>query len=284
VLEIHRRTGYLLMAVLLGQVILISAQVTTPSGTKVLQAVTFGLFSQVQIGTARLFDSVRGVWDGYINLRGVRNENQRLQEELMAVRVRLQEQQALALRGAQLETLLDVKSRTELKTIAASVIAGDATNGVLQRVTIDRGSEDGLRKDMAVLGGGGIVGRVVETSLNAAKVQLLIEREAGAGAMVERSGAGGVVQGHDNQGELPLRMDFVSNLADVKLGDRVVTSGLDGIFPRGFAIGRVARVEPGSGLYKSIWLEPSVEFSALGHVLIVLEPTLPNAPSSEAKQ
>jgi rod shape-determining protein MreC len=273
------------MAVLLGQVILISAQVTTPSGTKVLQAVTFGLFSQVQIGTARLFGSVRGVWDGYINLRGVRNENQRLQEELMAVRVRLQEQQALALRGAQLETLLEIKSKTELKTIAASVIAGDATNGVLQRVTIDRGSEDGLRKDMAVIGGGGIVGRVVETSLNAAKVQLLIEREAGAGALVERSGAGGVVQGHDNQGELPLRMDFVSNLADVKLGDRVVTSGLDGIFPRGFEIGRVARVEPGSGLYKSIWLEPSVKFSALGHVLIVLEPpSTTNAPSSEAKR
>ena len=252
------------MAVLLGQVILISAQVTTPSGTKVLHAVTFGLFSQVQIGTARLFGGVRGIWDGYFALRGLHRENRRLEDELMAVRVRLQEQQALALRGAQLEALLELKGRTQLKTIAASVIAGDATNGVLQRVTIDRGSEDGLRKDMAVLGAGGIVGRVVETSLNAAKVQLLIEREAGAGALVERSSAGGVVSGHDNEGELPLRMDFVSNLADVKMGDRVVTSGLDGIFPRGFPIGDVARVEPGLGLYKRIWLKPTVEYRRAG--------------------
>jgi rod shape-determining protein MreC len=284
VLEIHRRTGYLLLAVLLGQVILISAQVTTPSGTRVLQAVTFGLFSQVQLGTARLFGSVRGIWDGYIALRGQYHENERLQAELMAVRVRLQEQQALALRGAQLEALLELKGRTSLKTIAADVIAGDATNGVLQRITIDRGSQDGLRKDMAVIGGAGIVGRVIETSLSAAKVQLLIEQEAGAGALLERTGAGGVVQGHDDSTELPLKMDFVSNLADVKPGDQVVTSGLDGIFPRGFPVGEVARAEAGPGLYKRIWLKPAVDFAALGIVLVVLEPQPQSPGPGEAKR
>jgi rod shape-determining protein MreC len=124
---------------------------------------------------------------------------------------------------------------------------------------------------MAVIAPEGVVGRIVEQPpLYAAKVQLLIDREAGAGAMIERSGASGVVTGQD--GDPPMRMGYVSNLADVKVGDRVVTSGIDGIFPRGFPIATVERVERGSGLYKDIWLRPVVDFAALGSVLVVLEP------------
>jgi rod shape-determining protein MreC len=276
-LDIHRRTGYLLLAVLVGQIILISAQVNTSSGTKVLQAVTFGLFSQVQLGAARLFGGVRGVWDGYIGLRGTYAENQRLRDELMATRVRLQEQQALAVRGARLEQLLELRQTTTLKTLPATVIARDAT-GMFQRITIDRGSSSGLRKDMAVIAAAGVVGRIIEQPpLYAAKVQLLIDREAGAGAMIERSGAGGVVMGHD--GNPQMRMNYVSNLADVKVGDRVVTSGIDGIYPRGFPIAAVDRVERGTGLYKEIWLRPTVDFRALDGVLVVLEPP---APAAEA--
>lgn len=279
-LDIHRRTGYLFLAVLLGQIILISAQVNTSSGTKVLRAVMFGLFSEVQLGTAKIFGGVRGVWDGYIGLRGTRAENQRLRDELMATRVRLQEQQALALRGAQLEELLALRQHTALRTLAANVVAG-ADSIVFKTVTIDVGSSSGLRKDMAVIAPAGVVGRIIEQPpLYAAKVQLLVDREAGAGAIVERSGAGGVVVGHD--GDPPLRMEYVSNLADVKLGDRVVTSGIDGIFPRGFPIGTVERVERGAGLYKEIWLRPAVDFSGLGAVLVVLEPAGP--PPVEARK
>jgi rod shape-determining protein MreC len=284
VLDIHRRTGYLLLAVLVGQIILISAQVNTSSGTRVLQAVTFGIFSQVQLATAKVFGGIRSVWDGYIALQGVRADNERLQAELMATRVRLQEQQALAMRGAQLEGLLALRQSTSLHTLAATVIARDGT-GVFQTITIDRGSSSGLRKDLAVIGSAGIVGRIIEQPpLYASKVQLIIDRQAGAGAIVERSGAGGVVTGHD--GDPPLRMEYVSNLADVKVGDRVVTSGIDGIFPAGFAIATVARVERGAGLYKEIALRPVVDFWALGSVLVVLEPAAqpPPQPPREASK
>jgi rod shape-determining protein MreC len=280
-IEIQRRTWYLLLAVLLGQVILISAQVNTSSGTRVLQAVTFGILSQVQLGTARLFGGVRSIWDGYGGLRNVHAENQRLQEELMAVRVRLQEYQALALRGRQLEGLLQLRSQTGLKTLAADVVGRGATP--LLTVTIDRGSTHGLRKDMAVVAAEGVVGRIVEQPpLYAAKVQLLVDRDAGAGALVERSAAGGVVVGHDREGEPPLRMEYVSNLADVKVGDRVLTSGVDGLFPRGFTIGSVVRVERGRGLYKEIWLAPAVDFNAIGSVLVVLEPPAPEPSAPPA--
>jgi rod shape-determining protein MreC len=279
VIEIHRRTGYLLIATLLAQVILISAQVRTASGSRVLQAVTFGVFSQVQLGTAWVFSGIRSVWDGYVGLRGAHQENQQLRDTVSQMQVRLLEQQALAMRASQLEQILDLRQRTPLRTVAASVIAGDFTR-MFRTLTIDKGSSSGLRKDMAVIAPAGIVGRIVEPPpLYAAKVQLLIDREAGAGAIIARSGVGGVVVGHDRDGEPQLELDFVSNLSDAKVGDRLVTSGLDGIFPRGLTIGYLATVEKGSGLYKKILVTPAVDFEAIGSVLVVLDPPQAVGPS-----
>jgi rod shape-determining protein MreC len=269
-LDIHRRTGYLFLAVVLAQIILISAQVQTSSGTRVLQAVTFGIFSQVQIGSSRMFGGVRHVWDGYFALRGAHEENQHLKEQVAALELQIQQQHALARRGAQLEQMLAVREQTSLKTLAANVIALDST-GMFWTVTIDRGSYDGVKSDMAVIAPNGVVGRVVDQPpLEAAKVQLLVDRNAGAGAVIERTGAGGVVVGND--GDPPLQMDFVANLADVKIGDKVVTSGLDGIYPPGFVIGQVEKVQNGQGLYKHIEIRPAVDFRALQTVLVVLDP------------
>ena len=278
-LEIHRRTGYLLLAVLVGQVILISAQVRTTSGTRVLQAVTFGVFSQVQLGTAWVFGGVRSVWDGYFGLRGAHEENLQLRQTLAQVQVKLLEHEAQALRAAQLERILDLRERTPLRTVAASVIAGDAT-GIFRTLTIDKGSSSGLRKDMAVIAPAGVVGRIVDPPpLYAAKVQLLIDKEAAAGAIIERSGVGGVVMGQDRDGEPPLELQFVSNLSDAKVGDRLVTSGLDSIFPRGIVIGTLAKVEKGTGLYKRIAVTPAVDFAEVGAVLVVLDPPQTIGPS-----
>ena len=278
-LEIHRRTGYLLLATLVAQVILISAQVRTASGTRVLQSVTFGVFSQVQLGTAWVFGGVQSVWDGYFGLRWAHQENQQLRQELTQARMKLLEQHAQALRAAQLERILDLRERTPLRTAAATVIARDAI-GLFQTVTIDKGSSSGLRKDMAVIAPTGVVGRIVEPPpLYAAKVQLLIDREAGAGAIVERSGVGGVVVGSDRDGEPPLDLQFISNLSDAKVGDRLVTSGLDGIFPRGITIGTLTKVEKGVGLYKRIGVTPAVDFGEVGAVLVVLDPPQTIGPS-----
>ncbi len=278
-LEIHRRTGYLLLATLVAQVILISAQVRTASGTRMLQAVTFGVFSQVQLGTAWVFGGARSVWDGYFGLRGAHEENLHLRQALADVQVKLLEQQAQAMRAAELERILDLRERTPLRTVAATVIAGNAT-GMFQTVTIDKGSSSGLRKDMAVIAPAGVVGRVVEPPpLYAAKVQLLIDREAGAGAIIERSGVGGVVVGSDREGEPPLDLQFVSNLSDAQVGDRLVTSGLDGIFPRGITIGTLSKVEKGVGLYKRIGVTPAVDFAQVGAVLVVLDPPQLTGPS-----
>jgi rod shape-determining protein MreC len=124
---------------------------------------------------------------------------------------------------------------------------------------------------MAVLAPAGIVGRIIgPLAPHAARVQLIIGQNAGAGAMIERSRAGGVVTG--TAGDPPLLMEFVSNLSDVQVGDIVATAGNDGIYPKGFPIGRVEATEKGSGLYKTIKVRPAVDFSNIEEVLVVLSP------------
>ncbi len=270
-LDVRRHTGYWFLGAVIGQLLLISWQVQTSSGVRLMQAAAFGVVSYVELGASHAFGGVRSVWDGYFGLRGAWQENQRLKEENASLELQLQQQQSLARRGAELEQLLQLQSQTSLRTMAANTIAADATGG-FKIAVIDRGSHDGLRPNMAVISSKGVVGRIVDQppSLYAAKVQLLTDRSAGAGGLVERSGAGGVVVGQD--GDPPLRMDYVSNLADVKVGDRIVTSGLDGIYPRGFAIGFVEKVSNGAKLYKDIEVRPVVDFRAIQSVLVVLDP------------
>jgi rod shape-determining protein MreC len=276
-LDIRRRTGVLFGALMIGHVILISAQVQSKSGVRVLEAVTFGVFSRIQGGTAAVISGVRDVWSNYVGLRGVRAENETLRKQLADAEVRLQEQRALAARAVRLQELLDLRTGMSAPTLAAEIIAGSANPGMMT-VTIDRGSSDGVLPNMAVLASKGIVGRVVApVAAHAARVQLLIDRNAAAGAVVERTRAGGMIVGVD--GDPPLRMELVANLADVKPGDLVIASGIDGIYPRGFAIGYVDASERGAGLYRSITVRPAVDFSSLEDVLVVMVP--PRAATPE---
>ena len=277
-LDIRRRTGYLFLFVVIGHIVLISAQVTTKAGVPVLEAVTFGLFSEIQRGTSTGVGGVKGIWDGYIALRNVRTENEALHRQMAAMEIELQKQRALALQGHRLQALLNLRTSIAVPTVAAQVIAGDARLS-FQTLTIDKGTRDGVRVDMAVVSQHGVVGRVVKAGARAALVQLLIDREAAAGAIVERSRAGGVVVGA--MGDPPLDMEYMSNLADVKPADRIVTSGLDGIYPKGFTIGRVESVERGAGLYKSVKVRPSVDFSRIEEVLVVTAPPSPAVDQSE---
>jgi rod shape-determining protein MreC len=267
-LDIRKRTGWIFFGAMLAQILLVSAQVQTKSGTRALQAVSFEAFSRVEYGTASVVHGVRNVWGNYFGLRGVRAENEALKQRLAALEVQLQQEHALAARSERLQALLDLRSQATVPMLAAEIIAGNP-DPVIRMVTINRGSADGVQADMAVVAPGGVVGRVLgPLARHAARVQLLIDRNAAAGALIERTRAGGIVVGVE--ANPPLRMDFVSNLADVKAGDAVVASGIDGIFPKGYLIGRVEQVERGTGLYRTVTVKPGVDFSSLEEVLVVL--------------
>ena len=266
--DIRQRPGVLLGAAILLHVVLISAQVNTVSGLPLLQVVTFGSFSEVQRGTLAVVGGVRDLWSGYIALRGVPRENDTLKQDVQTLQVRLQQERAQAQRTDNLRQLLELRERANLDTAAAEVIAA-AASPEFRTVTIDKGTGDGLRTDMAVVSPAGVVGRIILPSGRASKVQLLIDRNAAAGALIERTRVQGVVEGI---GDGSLSMQYVPGTADVRPGDLVVTSGIDGIYPKGFVIGTIDHVDRGAGGYHLITVRPAVDFTRLEEVLVVRTP------------
>ena len=278
--DIRQRPGVVLGAALLLHVVLISAQVNTTSGIPILQVVTFGGFAEVQRATKAGIDGVSGLWHGYVALRQVQSENAALKQELQTLQVRFQQEHAEAQRTDNLRQLLELRERANLDTVAAEVIAGPADPD-FRTVTIDKGSSEGLATDMAVISPAGVVGRLILPSRRASKVQLLIDRNAAAGALIERTRVQGVVMG---VGDGMLRMQYVPGTADVKTGDLVVTSGIDGIFPKGFVIGTIDRADRGSGAYHEITVRPAADFARLEEVLIVKTPPASRAVIEEPKK
>ena len=276
-LDVRQRTRYLFAAVVIGDIIAISAQVNTRRGVPLIEAVTFGAFAEVQRAAAGATGGLRGGWHRYVALRQVGRENEQLKQELADLRVRLQQEQALAKQSRTLEALLDLRSHTALSTAAASVIAGGASPD-FRTMTIDKGTRAGLGPDMAVIAPAGVVGRVIMPGAFASKIQLLIDRNAAAGVIDERSRAQGIVVG---TGLARLKMDYVPSSADVKVGDRVVTSGIDGIYPKGFVVGQIESMQRGTGEYSAILVRPAVDFSTLETVLVVLAPSAPSNQGPE---
>jgi rod shape-determining protein MreC len=272
--DIRRRSGSLLLALAAGHIVLISAQVTR-SGVPVLQAFVFGVFAEVQRGTAAVVGGVGRTWDEYAALRHVRADNLALEQQIRELQVSIQRERALAGEAESLRRVLDLRDRSQVPTRAAEVI-GTSPAVDFRSVTIDRGTSDGVAADMAVISPAGAVGRVVMASRHAAKVQLLIDRNAAVAVMVGTTRAQAIAMG---TGDALLSLEYLSGSAVVAKGDAVVTSGIDGIYPEGFVVGRVEEIERSGGLFRAVRIRPAVEFSALELVLVVL-----GGPGSAAGQ
>jgi rod shape-determining protein MreC len=282
-LDIRQRTGWLFGAIVVSHIILISAQVTTKRGVPVLQEVTFGAFAEMQRGATSAFGSAREGWQNYFALQEIRRENDQLKQEVTKLRVSLEQERNIAQQARTLQQLLDLRSATGFETAAAMVI-GSGADPEFRTITIDKGTQDGLRPDMAVMSPAGIVGRILMPTARAAKVQLIIDRDAAAGVLIERSRVNGVVEGLGSGEELGFKagmisLNYVPSSADVKRGDRVVTSGIDGIYPKGVPVGEIQSAERAGGEWR-IRVKPAVDFAALEAVLVVLK--APDPPSETA--
>ncbi|MFB3852870.1 MAG: rod shape-determining protein MreC [Vicinamibacterales bacterium] len=273
--DIRHRTGYLFLAVAVGHIILISAQVNTRGGVPVIEAVVFGTFAEVQRVASWLAGGVGGLLSNYIALRGARSENEELRRRVSELEVQLQEQRARAEESARLRALLEMRTSLELETTGAEVIAGGVRPDEWS-LTIDKGTRAGLTKDMAVLSPAGVVGRIVLTTPRASKVQLLVDRSAAVAALVSSpwsEGADtarpeGIVVGTGGG----LKLEYLSSSADVQEGDEILTSGMDGIYPKGFRIGKVTRALRGPAGYALVEVQPAVEFDTIEAVLVVKRP------------
>jgi rod shape-determining protein MreC len=263
----RRRTLTLLVVLCLGHVLLISSHVPAASGTSALGSAAFGSVARVQSTIGGFSGGIRGFWNHYIALGGAARDNEALRGRVLELEGQLQAERARGSRVDALEEALKLQRSIVAPTLAARVIAGNLVTGVLT-VNIDRGAADGIEPNMAVINGSGVVGRVIGSpSAHAATVQLLIDRSAAAGALLENSGAAGGVTAGFADGQF--RLGLLSSGTAVAVSDRVVTSGQDGFYPRGYLIGTVTAVN-GTGKAREVVVAPAVNFDRLDVVLIML--------------
>jgi rod shape-determining protein MreC len=283
-----RRSRVLLALLVLAHLVAISNQVDGGGGASLLQRWTLSVLSPLQGALASLVHGVGSVWSSYVGLRGVHRENLRLAGRLNELELEVQQRREQAEEATRLRALLGVKQIMPVQSIVARVIARDGVPWY-RTVTIDKGSADGVALNASVLSPLGVVGRVIRLGPHAARVQLLIDQQSGAGARIERSRITGVVSGMAPRGkdaeaagaevhrdkEPPCGdqvMKYVAMLADVVPQDVVVTSGLDRIYPPGLLIGRVCQVRTGPGLFKDIVVASSARFDSLEEVMVVMSP------------
>jgi rod shape-determining protein MreC len=240
-----------------------------------VEGVIISLTAPIINGLNLVGSSVKSVWSNYFYLVDVKQENAELKrrlEEYDQKEVRYQEALLLAKR---LEALLDLKKQLALPVTGARVVAYDPSQWS-RCVIIDIGKSEGAALGLPVLSRGGIVGRIIEVYPHFAKVMLIVDRNSGADAIIQRNRVRGILQG---KGGNRCSLEYVPKNTDVEVGDLVLASGLGGIYPAGQVFGRVTQVDKKtSGPFQEIIITPGENLSALEEVLIVQSAKLALTP------
>ncbi|MFQ5903561.1 MAG: rod shape-determining protein MreC [Candidatus Binatia bacterium] len=225
-----------------------------------------GLMRPLQIGVQATVATLKELQHRYAILRGLASENEGLKRrilELEAERNRLLEAEAT---NRRLRELLEFRSQLPSGSITAAVI-GNSASTWSRSLILDKGSADGVFKGMAVVSPVGVVGQIVAVTSRSAKALLLTDPNSGVDVIVQRSRARGIVSGSlDNEPN----MKYVKRSKDIQEGDRLITSGLDGVFPKGLLVGTVAKVRKKSfGLFQYVGVALAVKPSQIEEVLVV---------------
>jgi len=270
------RNLIILVGVLFLQVLGLAVQVkrgVDAENTRLIRIWAVDLITPFESALVRVQDAGRGVWHNYFFLRGVRAENRQLKEQIEQMRleqVRLSEDAAQAHR---LQSLLAFKEQVIAKTVPAQVI-GSSGSDLSRSIYIDKGSNDGLAADMAVITAGGIVGKVLRVYPSSSLVLMINDQTSGVGAMLEKSRLQGVLKG---TADGMVVLERVMSDEQVVPGETVLSSGGDQIFPKGLPVGTVSKVSPGKEMFLKIQVKPAADLSRLEEVLVVTEKQEQNA-------
>lgn len=207
------------------------------------------------------------VWD----IATVHEQNKMLRNEVEQLRVQnLQASEAMA-ENERLRTLLGYRQMaTQFDMVAARVIGRESATWS-RMIVINRGRQDGVDVDMAVVTQSGLVGHVVEAGWNSSKVQLILDPRSSVGTLVQRaeSRVAGIVQGDLDNPTMPQMVNIPKN-ADVVEGDVIVTSGFGGLYPKGLVVGLISSLQNDEGgLLKIGIMEPAVDFQKLEDVMVI---------------
>lgn len=214
----------------------------------------------------------RDVWKHYFALVGAARENEQLRKALRDSIARNDQWKEVELSNQRLRRLLDFQSTLNSESVAAEVIGRDPSPWY-RTIIINKGRSSGLRKGLPVVVPEGIIGQVTDVSEGYAKVMLIIDRNSAVDALVQRSRARGIIKGAATSRCI---FEYVLRKDEVAVGDEIITSGLDGVFPKGVPIGSVTGViKRTSDIFQEVIVTPHSDFEKLEEVLVVLVPPKP---------
>lgn len=213
--------------------------------------------------------SVKQVWFRYFSLISVSEENERLKKALEGALERGHRCDEIELANHRLRALLEFQVTMEQKTVAGEIIGKDPSPW-FRSIIINKGKRDGLRPSLPVIVPAGVVGIVTDVSDRYAKVLMMIDQNSAVDAVVQRNRARGMVRGEARD---ICSLEYVLYHHDIVTGDIVVTSGLDGVFPKGLRIGTITQVtKKNSGIFQEIIVTPFVDFETIEEVMVILSP------------
>jgi rod shape-determining protein MreC len=280
----RRRARILLVVVLLSALVLVTLDFRgeREGPLEGLREVATSVFRPVQDGVTILLSPVGDVADRVRELFAIRAENRELRERVEELEQRRSSMRDLARENDALRDLLEMRERTELETVAGRTVALAPSN-FEWTITIDVGSDDGVDRDMPVIDGDGLVGRVIQVTPGAARVLLAIDPNFSAAARTATTGEIGSI---DGRGGDPMLLSMLDTDATVEVGEEIVTSSFDGgVFPAGIPVGTVREVGEGdAGLSREVDVSPFVDFTRLDHVLVLRSTAVDELPPFEGTE
>jgi len=261
----ERRTGWVLIIVLAGQLVYLATQ-GARAGNTLLESLGVRLLGPAARSVANLPQDVAGLGEGMRTRSSLLDENRRLRREVEDLRLRLLQLNDVQGEASRLGAAVRHASPPLGRIRAVDVVYADHASW-LRTLVIYTGGAPAL-VNQPVLSANGLVGRVVTVAGPYAKVQLITDRAASVGAMILRTRRQGIVRG-SGRGSGTIELGFVPLQADVRPGDAVQTAGIDGVYPRGIPIGTVTSVSQGGQLFHNIQLAPAVDFGSLDQVYLL---------------
>lgn len=263
----RERTTWVLVPLLILHLVLLSIQIEDSKGNTLLKIWALRAQSPVLTANDTVFGGLKRLWNNYVWLVGAREENSRLKETVNRLHLLNMSYEEALQENKRLKSLMAMGEETGFRLLGARVSA--RTPEYLANILyVNRGSKHGVNINAPVVSENGIVGRVILVTERYSQVQLITNPEASIGAMLEESRTPGVLTG---TGGTLLSMNYISNTLPVQVGELVVSSGLDGIFPRGIVIGEIVVSERGNDIFKEIKVKPAVDIVRLEDVAILLE-------------
>lgn len=224
--------------------------------------------SPIQNGMLGAYNYAAGVWDNYLFLVDLSEENDLLKSEIARLEAENNSLREAAHLATRLEEIVGYRDSNDLETTVAAIQAFNIERWT-RTIVLNKGSSDGVTKDMAVITPFGVAGRVVEAGRRTSRALLTTDLRSNVDVILQRTRIKGVAEGDGSGG---LRLKYIRELDDVELGDVVVTSGFSGIFPKGMVIGEVVDIEKGTdNFFKEIRLKPAVDIQTLEDVLVVTQ-------------